>query len=80
MKNVTVTLPEEIALWLRAQAAENGRSVSRWLADLLERMRRQDDEYEAAMERALAIQPEKLNKAGAPYPSRSIHYDRADIR
>lgn len=80
MKNVTVTLPEEIALWLQAQAAENGRSVSRWLADLLERMRRQDDEYEAAMECALAIQPEKLNETGAPYPSRSAHYDRADLR
>ena len=80
MKNVTITLPEEIALWLRAQAAENGRSVSRWLADLLERTRRQDDEYQAAMECALAIQPEQLNEDGAPYPSRGTHYDRAGLR
>ena len=80
MKNVTITLPEEIALWLRAQAAENGHSVSRWLADLLERMRRQEDEYQAAMECALAIRPEELNKGGAPYPSRSTHYDRAGLR
>ena len=80
MKNVTVTLPEEIALWVRAQAAENGRSVSKWLADLLERMRRQEGAYEAAMECALSIQPEKLNEGGAPYPSRSTHYDRAGLR
>ena len=80
MKNVTVSLPEEIALWLRAQATENGRSVSKWLADLLERTRRQESEYEAAMECALAIQPEKLNEGGVPYPNRSTHYDRSDIR
>ena len=80
MKNVTITLPEEIALWLRAQAAGNGHSVSRWLADLLEPMRRQEDEYQAAMECSLAIQPEDLNEDGAPYPSRSAHYDRAGLR
>lgn len=63
MKNVTVTLPEEIASWLRAQAAENGRSLSRWLADLLERMRRQEGEYETAMvcALALAIQPNRTH-------------------
>ena len=27
MKNVTVTLPEETALWLRVRAAEQDRSV-----------------------------------------------------
>ena len=80
MKNISITLPEEIALWLRAQATENGRSLSQWLTDLFERMRRQDDEYEAAMECALAIQPEELNEGKVPYPSRSTHYDRADLR
>ena len=34
MKNVTVTLPEETALWLRVRAAEQDRSVSRWLAEV----------------------------------------------
>ena len=57
----------------------NERDLSRWPADLLEQMRRQDDEYEAAMECALAIQPERLNEAGAPYPSRNAHYDCADL-
>ena len=48
MKNVTITLPEDVARWLRVKAAEDDRSVSRWIAELLERMRRQEDEYEVS--------------------------------
>ena len=36
MKNITITLPEDVARWLRIKAAENERSVSKWLAELLE--------------------------------------------
>ena len=39
MKNVTITLAEDVALWLRVRAAEQNRSVSRWLAELIEGMR-----------------------------------------
>ena len=49
MKNITIALPEDLARWVRVRAAENERSVSRWLADLLEGMRRRDDEYAIAM-------------------------------
>ncbi|MYA08328.1 MAG: hypothetical protein F4060_17625 [Holophagales bacterium] len=80
MKNITVTLPEEDALWVRVRAAENGRSVSRWLADLLQGMRRQEDRYEVAMERALAIEPEPLNESGNAYPSRDSLHDRDGLR
>ena len=80
VKNVTVTLPDDLALWLRVRAAENSRSVSKWLADLVERIRRQEDEYDVVMERALAIRPEKLNESGKPYPSRDSLYDRTDLR
>ena len=44
MKNVTITLPEDVAAWLRVRAAEDGRSVSRWLAELLDGMRSEDAE------------------------------------
>jgi plasmid stability protein len=76
LKNVTVTLPEDVARWLRIRAAEDDRSVSRWLADVIEGMRRREDEYEIAMEQALAVKPETLNESGAPYPSRDALYDR----
>ena len=79
MKNVTVTLPEDVALWLRVRAAESGRSVSRWLADLIESMKRREDGYEMAMEQALGIEPEELNAGGAPYPSRESLHDRSGL-
>ncbi len=37
MKNVTVTLDEEIARWARVEAAKAGKSLSRWISDRLER-------------------------------------------
>ncbi|MDD9986842.1 MAG: hypothetical protein OXQ31_11260 [Spirochaetaceae bacterium] len=76
MKNVTVALPEDAARWLRVRAAEDDRSVSGWLADLIEGIRRREDEYQIAMEQALAVKPEILNESGAPYPSRDVLYDR----
>ena len=66
MKNLTITLPEDLDRWLRDRAAENERSVSNWVAELLDGMRRQEDRYEAAMQQALSIQPGKLKKAGNP--------------
>ena len=63
MKNVTISLPEDLARWLRVKAAEEDRSISRWIAELLERMRRQEDEYDAAMERCLAIKPPQARLA-----------------
>ena len=80
MKNVTVSLPEETARWLRVAAAKADRSVSGWLADMLEEMRRQDDEYEAAMERCLAIEPRKFQWVGGRKPTREELHDRAGFR
>jgi len=78
MKNVTVTLPEETALWVRVRAAEQDRSVSRWLAEMLEGMRRAEDEYEIAMERFLARarQPRRLAWADGRRPTREELHDR----
>ena len=39
MKNVTISLHEETAAWARVEAAKAGKSLSRYLADLLEERR-----------------------------------------
>ena len=80
MKNVTVSLPEDTARWLRVEAAKADRSVSGWLADLLEKMRRRDDEYEAAMARCLAIKPHKFQWVDGRKPTREELHDRASFR
>ncbi len=80
MKNVTVTLPDEIALWLRIRAARDDRSVSRWLAERVAEMKRREDEYESAMERQLASKPRRLKGRGGRYPARESLHDRAGLR
>lgn len=80
MKNVTVTLPEDTALWLRVRAAEANRSVSGWLADTVEEMRRREDRYEVAMVRALARKPRKMTWVDGRKPTRDELHDRTGLR
>ena len=80
MKNITITLPDEVARWLRVKAAENERSVSKWLAELLEGMQRQEDEYEVAMKRFLSIKPRKMEWVDGRRPTREELYDRPRLR
>ena len=80
MKNVTITLPEDLARWPRVRAAENDRSVSRWVAELLAGMRRQEDEYEVAMKQALAVKPRKMEWVDGRKPTREELHDRPSFR
>ena len=80
MKNITITLPENVAQWLQVKAAENERSVSKWLAELLESMQRQEDEYEIAMKRFLARKPRKIEWIDGRKPTREELYDRPGLR
>ena len=80
MKNITITLPDDLARWLRIRAAEDDRSVSRWIADLLAGMRRGEDEYEVVMKRFLAIKPWKMEWADGRKPTREELHDRAGLR
>ena len=80
MKNVTITLREDTARWLRVKAAEHDRSVSRWIAELLERMRRQEDKYDVAMRQSLAVKPRRIEWPEGRKPTRQELYDRPDLR
>ena len=80
MKNITITLPEDVARWLRVKAAEDDRSVSRWIRELLERKRNREDDYEIAMKRYLARQPHKIDWPGGCRPSRDELYVRTRLR
>ena len=80
MKSVTVTLPEDTALWLRVRAAEANRSVSGWLADAVEEMRRRDDDYEVSMAHALAREPRKMTWVDGRRPPRDELHDRTGLR
>lgn len=80
MKNITITLPEDLARWVRVRAAENERSVSRWLAELIDGMRRRDDEYDVAMKSFLSRRPRKLEWIDDRRPTRDEIHDRPVLR
>lgn len=80
MRNVTVSLEEEVARWARIRAAELDTSVSRLLGELLRELMQREQGYESAMRKYLAVAPARLQEHVAPYPSRDSLHDRADVR
>lgn len=80
MKKITITVPEDLALWLRVRAAKQNLSMSRWLAGVLADMRRLDDEYEVSMKRFLARKPWHLEWVDGHRPLREELHDRASLR
>jgi hypothetical protein len=79
MKNVTVSLEEDLLAWARAEAGRRGGSVSRLFADLAEDARRSDPTYQAAMTDFFSRGATDLGFDGAA-PSRETLYDRQDVR
>lgn len=80
MKNVTITLDEQTAAWIRVYAARHNTSVSRIVGELLHERMREGKEYEQAMRRFLAKKPVSLRDSDKPYPSREGLYDRGRLR
>ena len=76
MKNVTITLDEEVARWARIRAAERNTSVSRLLGELLKEQMREEEDYRLAMEQYLSQEPQVLKKSGTSYPKREELHDR----
>ncbi|HEX3987284.1 MAG TPA: hypothetical protein VHX13_11820 [Acidobacteriaceae bacterium] len=78
LRNVTVTLEEEVARWARLEAARQDTSVSRLLGGLLKQRMMETDNYEKARKRYLA-RPAFLNSDGK-YLSREEVHDRDRLR
>jgi hypothetical protein len=79
MKNVTVSLPDDLLAWARAEAGRRGGSVSRLFADLAQDARRSDPAYHAAMTDFFSRGSVDLGFDGSA-PSRETLYDRQDVR
>lgn len=75
MKNVTITLEEEVADWSRIEAAKNRVSVSRWIGNMLKERMQNEAGYRQAMNRFLSSPPQPLKKQGR-YPSREDVHER----
>lgn len=75
-RNITITLREEVAQWVRVWAAKHNTSVSRLLGDLLEEKMAREDEYGRAAERFLSKMPRRLRETPGPYPKRESLHER----
>jgi len=80
MKNVTITLDEETAVWARVQAARQDMSLSRMVGEMLQQRMRESVEYEESMRRFLARAPVKLKRGRARYGGREATHDRSRLR
>jgi len=78
LKNITITLEEDVARWARIEAAKQETSVSRLLGDFLKQRMEQADSYHHAMKRALARKP--FGSSDAQYLTREELHDRARFR
>ena len=79
MKNVTISLDEEVARWVRVWAAENNTSVSRFVGDLLKMRMSSHQRYQRAMKSYLGRRPKTLKTLGH-YNGREEIHERALLR
>lgn len=80
MKNVTITLDEDVARWVRVEAAKQETSVSRLVGEMVRERMRSEDAYEEARRQFFAVEPRSLRAAGEPLPTREQAHDRAALR
>ncbi len=73
MKNVTVTMEDQVADWARMEAARRNTSVSRLVGEMLAEKMRHDDAYERAMNEWL-LRETHFSSDGTPYPTRDQTY------
>jgi hypothetical protein len=75
MKNVTITLEENVAKWAKVWAAKHDSSLSRMLGNELKIKMKLDLDYDRAKESFLSKKPKLLSSLGDKYPSRESLYD-----
>ena len=76
VKNVTITLDEDVALWARIRAAERDTSVSRLVGEMLREKILEERSYQTEMQQYLSRKPKRLKRAGTKYPRREELHER----
>jgi len=76
MKNVTITLDENVVRWAKVWAASHDTSVSRMLGDELRKKMLAEQHYERAKKRFLSKSLTPLKSAATTYPVRDSLYER----
>ncbi len=75
-RNITIKLSDETALWARRKAADENKSVSRLVGEMLERQMRLTDEYWQAFEDWKSRRPRARVGAGERMSREETHERR----
>jgi hypothetical protein len=78
LRNITITVEEDVARWARIEAAKRDSSVSALLAEMLKERMLQESEYDRAMRESLARKP--FGRSDGKYLTRAELYGRARAR
>lgn len=76
MKNVTISLPEDIASLVRVEAAKAGKSMSSYIAEILDHRVNLRARQIAAVEAFLALPKTDLTDDNGMLPGREELYER----
>jgi hypothetical protein len=76
MKNVTITLHEDVARWVHLRADEQQTSVSRLIGEMLKQQMSDEGTYGSAMQQYLSRSARVQRQTKAAYPQRSELHDR----
>jgi thiaminase len=80
MKNLTITLDEKTAAWIRVYAARQGMSVSRFVGELLNERMAETRTYNQALRNFLAQKPFEFEFIDGRRPTREELHDRSGLR
>ncbi len=76
MKNITITLEEDVARWAKVHAAKLEKSLSRLVGEMLKRKMFEEELYQAAMQHYLSQPPFHIKESGSVYPKRENLHER----
>ena len=78
LRNLTITVSDQVARWARIKAAEENTSVSHLVGEMLQRRMLDANAYERAMKDYLSREP--FIHSGGRRPSREELHDRPGLR
>lgn len=76
MRNVTISLDDDLVRRAKVEAAKRDLSLSRYIAGMLEDALCREDDYERAMREFFELPDELVSFPGGRPPSRDELYDR----
>lgn len=79
MKNVTISMDDDLLAWVRVEAAKAGQSISTWLSQSAEKQRATSGDFETDMAAFLSTPLAPMSDGGRTF-NREDLYDRRVFR